>query len=191
MTDATARPAPDTVPEVIRAQSFEVVDRDGNTRAQFGLVPEEDGSDDLTQVVFFGVDGRPRAGITCDPEGAAIVLFDNNGGGRMMMATGLTDGSVVFELMDGEDKAQFSVIVDAGGAVLMDGWSGWANEQLRKNEAVGDALKALAARVNGFMDEDDDGVTGEEDDVIRRLCAGMRRRGRADRAALLEAAARP
>lgn len=68
--------AHDAVPDIIRAHSFELVDHEGDARAQFGFGNE---SGDLAQIVFLDPSGETRLGMTCGGEGAAVGFVGKNG----------------------------------------------------------------------------------------------------------------
>ena len=181
-----AADSPDSVPDVIRAHSFELVDKDGKARAQFGF---DDDSAELAQIVFLDPAGEPRVGMTCDGNGAGVGLLGKNGL-RMVLMSGYTDegndASVALELFDAKGKSQFTVMVDEAGGVTMDGWAGWANERLQKADVTGDALRLLACEVAGFMRPEDRVVDEAEDEVMQKLAAGMHKAGREERAAFIQ-----
>lgn len=180
---ATDHPA---VPAVIRAHSFELVDKDSNARAQFGF---GDDTGELAQLVLLDPSGEPRVGMTCDGNGAGVGLLGKNGL-RMVLMSGYTDegndASVALELFDAKGESQFSVMVSETGAVTMAGWAGWANERLQKADVAGDALRLLASEVSGFMRPGDRVVNEEDDEVMQKLAAAMHEAGREERSAFIQ-----
>ena len=186
---AADRPATSSqaaVPDVIRAHSFELVDKDGNARAQFGF---GDDSGELAQIVFRDPAGEARVGMTCDGNGAAVGFLGKNGL-RMALMSGYTDEGndalVALELFDAKGESQFTVMVDEAGGVTMDGWAGWANERLQKADVAGDALRLLASEVSGFMRPGDRVVNEEDDEVMQKLTAAMHEAGREERSAFIQ-----
>lgn len=186
---AADRPATSSqaaVPDVIRAHSFELVDKDGKARAQFGF---DDDSAELAQIVFLDPAGEPRVGMTCDGNGAGVGLLGKNGL-RMALMSGYTDegndASVALELFDAKGESQFSVMVSETGTVTMAGWAGWANERLQKADVAGDALRLLASEVSGFMRPGDRVVNEEDDEVMQKLAAAMHEAGREERSAFIQ-----
>ena len=83
--------------EVIRAERFEVVDKDGKRRAALALVKGE------PSLALFNQNGNPRAGLALVKGEPILVLADENVKGRAILSL-IPDGepSLIFSDKDGE-----------------------------------------------------------------------------------------
>lgn len=104
--------AADAAPPVVRAQSFELVNATGETRAVLGTL------DDVPLLGFVDASGVHRAALLLDTDGSpGIFLRDQDAQVRASLY--LNDGSPTLGLQQAEDGGHVEACIDAAGARIV------------------------------------------------------------------------
>jgi hypothetical protein len=138
-----------SVPDVIQAKKFEVVDQHGQSKAVLGLGPFGDVKSSQPYIAFKGEDGKPLAGMGVFPGGGGLALSRPDGSDYAAIANFGQDGSAFFMVnKNGKKTITLAAQESAGGSLDLrrpDGSIYYAVVGLED----GDALISLSSKKDG------------------------------------------
>jgi hypothetical protein len=137
-----------SVPDVIQAKKFEVVDQHGQSKAVLGLGPFGDVKSSQPYIAFKGEDGKSLAGMGVFPGGGGLALSRPDGSDYAAIANFGQDGSAFFMVnKNGKKTINLAAQESAGGLLDLRRPDGSSYAVVGHED--GDALISLLSKKDG------------------------------------------